>query len=119
MDELITLLLHLVSKVPYLSEAEQDAEMDLLRAVQDKLGVAGVVPPASGPMNAPLAPPPDVPVPGPVAEPPPADAPPPPVSPEVAGAAPGAANAFADPTPEQVAALEAAGWTAPSASPPH
>jgi hypothetical protein len=119
MEELITLLMHLVGKVPYLSEAEHDAELDLLRAVQEKLGVAGIVPPKAGPMNAPLAPPPDVPVPGPVAEPPPADAPPPPVSPEVAGAAPEAANAFADPTPEQVAALEAAGWTPPSASPPN
>ena len=69
MEELITLLLHLVQKVPYLSEVEQDGEMDLLRAVQEKLGVDGVVPPKAGPTNAPLAEPPAAPeVPGPVAE---------------------------------------------------
>jgi hypothetical protein len=114
MEELITLLLHLVQKVPYLSEAEHDLEFDLLRAVETKLGVEGIVPPKPGPTNQPVEPPPAVEVPGPVAEPPPADAPPPPVSPELASTAPEASNAFADPTPEQAAALEAAGWTAPA-----
>ena len=114
MENLITLLLHLVQKVPYLSEVEQEAELDLLRDVEAHVGVAGIVPPPTGATNAP-APVPDVPVPGPVAEPVPADSAaaqvPPPVSPDVVGS-PETANAFAgfvgDLSPEQKAQLEAA-----------
>jgi len=120
MEKLITLLLHLVQKVPYLSEVEKEAELDLLRDVEAHLGVAGIVPPPAGASNAPPAPAPEVPVPGPVAEPAPADSPeaqaPPPVSPDVV-AAPEAANVFsatvADLSPQQReqmrAALDAAG----------
>jgi hypothetical protein len=115
MEELITLLLHLVQKVPYLSEAEHDLEFDLLRAVESKLGVEGIVPPKPGPTNQPVTPPPAVEVPGPVAEPvPPEQQTPPVASPEIAGAQPEQSNAFADVSPEQAAALEAAGWTAPA-----
>jgi hypothetical protein len=71
MENLITLLLHLVQKVPYLSEAEQEAELDLLRAVESHLGVTGVVPPPAGATNAPVVVP-AVAVPGAVAEPTPA-----------------------------------------------
>lgn len=98
MDELITLLLHLLEKVPYLNEEAHDAELDLLRVVESKLNVTGVVPPKAGPINAPVVPvvPPD---PGPVAEPvPPALQPLPPTSPELGGQAPEETNAFADPT---------------------
>src|ERR1700731_3107479 len=101
MEELITLLLHLVQKVPYLSEVERDVEMDLLRAVQEKLGVDGGVPPKPGPTNAP-----------------PADAPPPPVPPEVGGTVPESTNAFSslvsDLSPAQVQELKAALANAPS-----
>lgn len=114
MENLITLLLHLVQKVPYLSEAEHDAELDLLRDVETHLGVTGVVPPAVGSTNAPVAVT-SVPVPGPVAEPAPADSAvaqtPPPVSPDVV-APPEVSNAFsgfvADLSPEQRSQLEAA-----------
>jgi len=54
--------------VPYLSEAEHETELDLLRSVEAHLGVTGIVPPATGSSNAPRAVP-DVPVPGVVAEP--------------------------------------------------
>lgn len=57
-----------MEKVPYLSEVERDAELDLLRAVEKDAGVSGIVPPKAGPTNAPLAAP-AVKVPGPVAEP--------------------------------------------------
>lgn len=116
MEELITLLLHLVQKVSYLSELEHDGEMALLRVVEEKLGVGGVVPPKTGPTNAPLAEAPAAPeVPGPVAEPPPADAPPPVTSPEIAGAQPEQTNAFSTQLDaETVAALEKAGWTPPA-----
>lgn len=88
-----------MEKVPYLSEVEREAELDLLRAVETDLGVSDVVAPKAGSMNAPLT----VPVvdPGPVAAPvPAAEQPPPPASPEVATAAPEATNAFSgtDPT---------------------
>lgn len=115
MENLITLLLHLVQKVPYLSEVEHEAELALLRDVEAHLGVTGVVPPPTGATNPPApAAVPDVPVPGPVAAPVPADSAaaqtPPPTSPDVAAAAP--ANAFAgfvgDLSPEQRTQLEAA-----------
>jgi hypothetical protein len=110
MESLIKLLLNLVQKVPYLSEVEHEVELDLLREVEDHLGVAGVVPPKSGPTNAPIEVP-DVPVPGAVAE-PVLDQTPPVTSPEVAGAVPETANAFAglvsDLSPEQRAQLSAA-----------
>ncbi len=105
-----------MQKVPYLSEAEHAAELDLLRDVEAHLGVEGVVPPATGVTNPPApAPVPDVPVPGPVAEPAPADSveaqTPPPVSADVVSP-PETANAFAgfvgDLTPQQKADLEAA-----------
>lgn len=89
-------LYHLVEKVPYLSEAEHDAELDLLRLVEKDLGLGGIVPPATGSINAPIAPVPAVAVPGPVAEPVPAAQQPLPVtSPELVGAAPEQTNAFA------------------------
>lgn len=103
MENLIKILLHLVEKVPYLSEIEKDAELDLLRTIEKDLGVDGVVPPATGPTNAP-APPPPVVDPGPVATPvPAAEQVPPPVSPEVA-VAPEVANAF---TPAQMTEVQA------------
>jgi hypothetical protein len=68
MENLITLLLHLVQKVPYLSEADQESELDLLREVEAHLGVSGIVPPAQGATNPPATVP-SVPVPGVVAEP--------------------------------------------------
>ncbi len=115
MEELITLLLHLVQKVPYLSEVEHDAELALLRAVESHLGVSGVVPPTTGPTNAPTEPPPDVPVPGPVAEAvPAAEQPLPPVSPDIVGAETAAVqpNAFSglvgDLNADQLAQLKAA-----------
>lgn len=99
MEKLITLLLHLLEKVPYLSEDAHEAELDLLREFESSQGVSGVVPPKAGPINAPVVPVEPPPVPGPVAEPIPADQQPPPVtSPEVAGSAPEESNAFADPT---------------------
>lgn len=68
MEELITLLLHLVSKVPYHSEDEREAEIDLVRAFADHIKVPGIVPPAAGPVNSP--PPAEaIEPPGPVAEP--------------------------------------------------
>jgi len=88
--------------------------MDLLRAVQEKLGVDGVVPPKAGPTNAPLAEPPAAPeVPGPVAEPVPADQQaPPPTSPELVDHAPESTNAFStlvsDLSPAQIEQLKAA-----------
>jgi len=41
--------------VPYLSEVEHDEEIELLRLIEKDLGVSGVVPPATGPTNAPVA----------------------------------------------------------------
>jgi hypothetical protein len=97
MESLIQLLLHLLNKVPYHSEDEQQAELDLLRAFESYVGVSGIVPPKAGPTNTP-APPPEVPVPGPVADPVPADQqPPPPTFPGVAP--PEDANAFSGVTP--------------------
>ena len=123
METLITLLLHLVQKVPYLSEAEHEAELDLLRAVEAHVGVSGIVPPATGSSNAPVAVP-AVPVPEPVATPAPADSAaaqtPPPTSPDVV-APPEVANAFAGIvdglSPAQRSELEAA-LAAPPATPP-
>jgi hypothetical protein len=114
MENLITLLLHLVQKVPYLSEVEHEGELALLRTVEAHLGVSGIVPPATGVTNPP-APAPAVPVPGPVAEPVPADSTeaqtPPPTSPDVV-APPEVSNAFSgfvgDLSPEQRSQLEAA-----------
>jgi hypothetical protein len=94
MESLITLLLHLVQKVPYLSEAEHEAELDLLRAVETFVGVSGIVPPKAGATNAPTATP-VVPPPGPVAE-VPADAVAP-ISTFPGVAAPEEANAFVQP----------------------
>jgi hypothetical protein len=97
MENLIKILYHLIEKVPYLSEVEHDGELDLLRLIEKDLGVTGIVPPATGPTNAPVAPVPVVPVPGAVA----ARAQNrhfiPPTSPEVAGAAPENTNAFTFP----------------------
>ena len=82
--------MHLIEKVPYLSEIEKDAELELLRSIEKDLGVSGVVPPAAGSINAPIVTP--VVDPGPVAAPVPAHAQPvPPVSPDLAPAG----NAFA------------------------
>lgn len=87
-----------MEKAPYLSEEARDAEMDLLRTVEAEMGVADVVAPKPGPINAPVVTP--VVDPGPVAEPVPANAQPPvPTSPEVAGAAPEATNAFSGTDP--------------------
>lgn len=95
MDNLISILLKLIQSVPHLSEADLEEDLDKLRAFEAHVGVSGVVPPATGPTNAPVAPPPEIPVPGPVAEPVPPDAQPPvPTSPEVADQAPEATNAF-------------------------
>lgn len=114
MENLITLLLHLVQKVPYLSEAEHEAELALLREVEEHVGVSGIVPPVTGATNPPATVP-KVPVPGPVAEPAAADSAeaqtPPPTSTPIA-AAPETANAFAEMvgglSPEARAELEAA-----------
>lgn len=117
MENLIQLLLHLVQKVPYLSEAEHEVELALLREVETHLGVAGVVPPAVGVTNAP-APVPDIPVPGPVAEPAPADSPaaqtPPPTSPDVV-AAPETANVF---TVGETATWDGSAWVPATPTPP-
>lgn len=70
--------------------------MEILRQLEAKLGVSGIVPPVPGATNAPL----EVPVvdPGPVAEPVPgAEQPLPPTFPAVAE--PEAANAFSNVTP--------------------
>jgi hypothetical protein len=83
MENLITVLYHLIEKVPYLSEIEHDGELDLLRLIEKDLGVSGVVPPATGPTNKPAAPV-EVPVPGPVAAPDVVPGFEPPSSPEVA-----------------------------------
>lgn len=66
----MTLLLHLVEKVPFLSELEHDADVDLVRAIESDLGLNGIVAPKPGATNAPL----EIPEvdPGPVAEPVPA-----------------------------------------------
>lgn len=93
---LLTLLLHLVEKVPYLSEIEHDAELDLLRLVERDLGANGIVPPATGPTNTP-APAPAVEVPGPVAQPTSAVAP---IATFPGVAAPEEANAFSGVTPD-------------------
>jgi hypothetical protein len=93
MKELVQLLHKLLAKVSWLSEAEQTEAMDLLRAVETALEVAGVVPPKPvdtnvGPGTAPVVDP------GPVADTtPPADFVPP-ASPEVATAQPEATNTF-------------------------
>lgn len=71
MEELITLLLHLVEKSSFLSEVERDAEIELLRVFEKHVGLEGkIVPPAPGATNAPV----EAPVvdPGPVAKPVPA-----------------------------------------------
>lgn len=82
--ELIQLLLTLIAKVPFLSEAEHENALDLLRAVAANMGHPDAVPPRPVDANQPAPPPPVVEVPGPVAEPVPADEQaPPPVSPEV------------------------------------
>jgi len=95
MENLIELLLNLLNKVPYLSEADKEADLDRLRAFEAHVNVSGIVPTKPGATNAPVEPPPAVEVPGPVAEPVPPDAQPPvPTSPEVADTAPEATNAF-------------------------
>ena len=91
MENLIKVLLHLIEKVPYLSEIEHAGELDLLRTIEKDLGVAGIVPPATGPTNAPVIVP-AVPVPGAVATPVPAAQQP---LPPVGVAAPDSHNAFA------------------------
>ena len=85
MENLVKILLHLVEKAPgYISEADKDGDLDLLRAIEKDLGVSGIVPPATGPSNLPVVAPAEVPVPGPVATPVPAAAQPaPPRSPEL------------------------------------
>lgn len=90
MEELITLLLHLVQKSSFLSEIERDAEVELLRKFEAHVGVAGIVPPAPGATNAPV----ETPTvdPGPVAEPVPAEQQP---APTFAAAVTPDANAFA------------------------
>ena len=94
MENLVRLLLLIVQKIPFVSEADAEDALDLLRQAAEELGATGVVPPKAGPTNAPTVPP-EVEAPGPVAEPVPADEqPPPPTSPEVAGAAPEESNAF-------------------------
>jgi hypothetical protein len=94
MENLVKLLLLLVSKATFNSEVEQEDALELVRKVAEEVGAGDVVPPKPGPTNAPQATPP-VEVPGPVAEPvPAAEQPPPPTSPEVAnalGGTPGAA----------------------------
>ena len=95
MENLIKLLLLIVNKIPFASEADADDALDLLRQAAEELGATGVVPPKAGPTNAPAVPAPEVEAPGPVAEPvPPEEQTPPPTSPEVAGTAPEEANAF-------------------------
>jgi hypothetical protein len=95
MEDLIRLLLDLIQKVPYLSEADKEDATETLRRFEAHVGVEGVVPPAPGATNAPVEPPPAVEPPGPVAEPvPPNEQPPVPTSPEVADTAPEATNAF-------------------------
>lgn len=82
--------------MPYLSEIEHDAELDLLREVEGDLGTSGVVPPASADANIP----PVVPAvdPGVVATPVPADEQPP--APTFGAIAPPEeANAFSGVTP--------------------
>ena len=69
MESLIQLLLRLIQRVPALSEELHDEELDLLRDVENKLGLSGIVPPATGPTNAPPPPAPAVDPPGPVAKP--------------------------------------------------
>ena len=86
----MTLLLHLVEKVPFLSEVEHDADIDLVRSIEADLGLSGIVAPKPGATNAPL----EVPVvdPGPVAGPPTGKA-------AVPTFAAEKANAFSDVTP--------------------
>jgi hypothetical protein len=98
MESLIKLLLLMVNKTAFVSEADHDEAVDLLRAGAEELGVEDVVPPPRGPTNAPADQPRPI-DPGPVAEPvPPGEQLPPPTSPEVAGAAPEESNAFTQPT---------------------
>lgn len=98
MERLIAILLEIVDRIPWPSEADHDRIVGVLRELEGALGVSDTVPPAAGPMNAPAAPAP-VPDPGPVADTtPPADFVPP-ASPEVPQT-PEAGNAFvADPDP--------------------
>jgi hypothetical protein len=77
MEALIQVLLTLIGKVPWLSEAERDGIIEKVRGLEGALGLSGVVPPAAVDPNQP-APVPDVAVPGPVAEPVPPDQQPPP-----------------------------------------
>jgi hypothetical protein len=91
MESLIKVLLNLTQKVPWLTEVEKEVQLDLLRAIEKDLGVSGVVPPTTGPTNAPLAVP-AVPVPGPVAAPDSSGAK---FTPPVSGEVPEANNAFA------------------------
>jgi hypothetical protein len=95
MSELVQLLLKLLEKVPWLSEAEHEAALDLLRAIEKAIGVTGIVPPAPGSMNAPAVVP-EV-DPGPVADNTPQPGFEPPASPEVVTEQPEATNAFAAP----------------------
>jgi hypothetical protein len=85
MDDLIELLLHLVQKVPYLSESDLHADIERLRRFEQSVnnGVSRIVPPAAVDLPGPVATP-SVPVPGPVAEPVPAnEQTPPPISPDL------------------------------------
>jgi len=80
--------------VSWLSEAERDEVMDLLRDAEKDLGVSGIVPPKPTDTNVAPSVAPPVEVPGPVATPAPVPGFVPPVSPEVATAQPETANAF-------------------------
>jgi hypothetical protein len=71
MEELVTFLLHLAQKGSFHTEADREAEIDLVRAFARHVGLGDLVPPAPGATNAPLEVP-DV-DPGPVAEPVPAE----------------------------------------------
>jgi hypothetical protein len=68
----VTLLLHLVEKVPFLSEVEHLADVDLVRQIEKELGLSGIVPPAA--IDANQMPVPPAVDPGPLAEPVPAEA---------------------------------------------
>lgn len=96
MEALVQLLLTLVNKVPFLSEAEKEGALDQLRKLETFLGVEGVVPPKAVDTNQAAAVETPVVDPGPVAEPvPPAEQVPPPTSPDVAPGDVEASNAFA------------------------
>ncbi|HUO47994.1 MAG TPA: hypothetical protein VMU09_04090 [Acidimicrobiales bacterium] len=96
MDNLIRLLLEIISRIPWPSESELERIVGLLRDLEAELGLSGNVPPPPGPTNQPApAPAPD---PGPVAETPVDPGFVPPTSPEVA-VSPEADNAFAEAAP--------------------